>query len=399
MFSMAALAERVREQFMLEYAGTAMLAEADTPAKRARLVLGATDYVIAVETIAMSLDEKAALLERVYSELFGYGALDRYFADPSVTTFALHGAERTAIRYGHGDLQDVGAIFDDADQLQTIIGRVLTDAGVDLSEGQPIVETGLTIGERRVSLSVISPSLSLAGAGLVADIRLHPAQPKTLDDLIADGMCSPEAGETLRALVGSKYGLIIAGETETGKTTLMNALALTVDLTSAAAVERSGEMRLPEGTARFQPFWGSADAPPVTFGEQIMRALAGTPSLLLIDEVRSDEPSAIAPLLEAADAPRQWWTFRGAPDHKRMQSALGMLARRAQPGSGEALVHELYARLPFVISVARIQGRLQLFSIAEWQSRIDTDYPDYVQLYRYQEGQARRTEAAFARWL
>jgi pilus assembly protein CpaF len=399
MFSMAALAERVREQFMLEYAGTPMLAEADTAPKRARLVLGAADYVIAVEMITMSLDEKAALLERVYSELFGYGPLDRFFADPTVTTIALHGAERAAVRFGHGDLQDVGAIFEDADQLQAIITRILTDAGIDLTPEQPIVETGLSIGGRRVSISVIAPTLSLAGAGLVADIRLHPTQPRTLDELIADGMCSPEAGDTLRALAASKYGLIIAGETETGKTTLMNALALTVNTTGAAAVERTGEMRLPDHVRCFQPFWGSGDAPPVTFGEQILRALTDMPPLLFIDEVRADEPGTIAPLLDSADAPRQWWVFRGAPDHKRMQSALGMLARRAQPGSGEALVHALYARLPFVISLARIQGRLKLFSIAEWQSRLDTDYPDYVQLYRYDNGMARRTDAAFARWL
>jgi len=91
--------------------------------------------------------------------------------------------------------------------------------------------------------------------------------------------------------------------------------------------------------------------------------------------------------------------FRGAPDHKRLQSALGMLARRAETGAGETLVHALYERLPFVVSVARIQGRLRLFSIAEWQSRIDTEYPDYVQLFRYDNAAARRTEAVFARWV
>jgi hypothetical protein len=76
-----------------------------------------------------------------------------------------------------------------------------------------------------------------------------------------------------------------------------------------------------------------------------------------------------------------------------------MLARRANVEIGEELVHALYARLPFVLTVARIKERLQLFSIAEWQSRIDTDYPDYVMLYRYQEGAARPTGKTLARWL
>jgi hypothetical protein len=68
-------------------------------------------------------------------------------------------------------------------------------------------------------------------------------------------------------------------------------------------------------------------------------------------------------------------------------------------GQGEALVHALYERLPFMVTVARIRGRLQLFSIAEWQSRIDTDYPDYVMLMRYEEGRAQVTGTPPARWL
>jgi len=63
------------------------------------------------------------------------------------------------------------------------------------------------------------------------------------------------------------------------------------------------------------------------------------------------------------------------------------------------LVHALYERLPFIVTVARIQGRLQLFSIAEWQSRVDTDYPDYVMLMRYDQGRAQPTGNTPARWL
>jgi len=125
---------------------------------------------------------------------------------------------------------------------------------------------------------------------------------------------------------------------------------------------------------------------------------------LVLDEIRSDEPRSIAPLLELEESPRQIWAIRGVPDSKRLQSALGMLARRARVGAGEAAVHALYERLPFVITVARVaertsDGIFQLFSIAEWQSRVDTDYPDYVMLMTFVDGAARRTDATLARWL
>lgn len=396
MFSMAALAERIRDQFMQEYGGTDVLRKADTASKRMRLVLGVTDYVIAIESLSIPSDDKASLMQRVYSELFGYGPLDAYFADPRVTTIALNGVDRAAVRYGSDDLQEVGSLFEDADQLKMIIERLLADAGTDINLDQPVIETGLTIGKRRVSLSVVSPSFSI---GLTADMRLHPVTAPTLYDMVQAEQLTAEAADVLRALIRSKYGFVIAGETETGKTTLLNALALELSPVHAAAVERTGEMRLPEAFLSFQPTWGTTEAAPISFGERIYQALESAPECLLIDEVRADEPTSIAPLLTHEDAPRQWWAFRGAPDHKRLQSALGMLARRAEVGAGETLVHALYERLPFVVSVARIQGRLKLFSIAEWQSRIDTEYPDYVQLFRYEEGAARRTSANFARWL
>ncbi len=94
-----------------------------------------------------------------------------------------------------------------------------------------------------------------------------------------------------------------------------------------------------------------------------------------------------------------WWSVRGAPDAKRLQSALGMMARRSGPGTDESRVMTLYERLPFVISCARIRGKLQLFSVGEWQSRVDTDYPDLVLLYQYRDGAARPTGSQLARWL
>jgi len=60
---------------------------------------------------------------------------------------------------------------------------------------------------------------------------------------------------------------------------------------------------------------------------------------------------------------------------------LGMLARRSGgEADSEALVRAMYRLVPFVITLRRRQGQLQLYSIAEWQFREDQDYPDYVEL-------------------
>jgi hypothetical protein len=117
---------------------------------------------------------------------------------------------------------------------------------------------------------------------------------------------------------------------------------------------------------------------------------------MVLDELRSDEPEAVAPLLTVADAPRQLWSFRGPFDAKRLRNALSMLARRADQSQGEAIVHALYERLPFIVTVWRIHGQLHLYSVAEWQYRV-SDYPDFVPLLRTVDGELRLSGEASAR--
>jgi hypothetical protein len=160
---------------------------------------------------------------------------------------------------------------------------------------------------------------------------------------------------------------------------------------NAISVERAGELRLPPGVQRLMPKWPVGDTPAVTFGEQIGNALEKQPVCIILDEVRSDEPQTIAPLLGMDNPPRQIWSFRGAIFAKRLQSALGMLARRADFGQGEEMVRALHERLPFVITVMRSNGQLRLWSVGEWQFKDGSGYPTYTLLMNTEGGEIKLT--------
>jgi hypothetical protein len=149
-------------------------------------------------------------------------------------------------------------------------------------------------------------------------------------------------------------------------------------------------LRLPVGLEKRVVRWPLDDETGITFGDQIALTLGQQPACILLDEVRSDEPQSIAPLLEEPEAPRQIWSFRGPFDSKRLRNALGMLARRADVGQGEALVNALYERLPFIVTVWRANGQIRLYSIAEWQYR-QSDYPDFVLLLSTTNGDLKLT--------
>lgn len=383
MISVRAVLEQISQSFHEEFANTPMLHEAQTASQRLKLLLSTVNYVLAVESLQLSDTEKAELIARAYSDIFGYGPLDAYFADENVTTITLDGPDKAAVRYGHGDLTPIGPLFDDDGDFRRILRRLLVDAGADLVDDQPYIETGLMVGARAVCVNLLAPPVAFQ---LTADIRVHPAESPTLDMLGARGFLSPQAGEILRALARSPHGLVIVGDTESGKTTLLGALAqLLPEPGQTIAVERAGELELPENMQRMVVHWPLNGRKGSTFGEQIGHALTHEKACILLDEVRADEPELIAPLLSDDDAPRQIWSFRGPFDDKRLRSALSMLARRADAGRGEALVNALYHRLPFIVTVWRAHGQIRLYSIAEWQ--FHTDYPEYVTLLETRDGQ------------
>lgn len=393
MFSRAALLERIEDQFVGEYGEDSdLLREADTVTKRRRIILDITDYVLSVESVQLEQDEKADLVRQAYSNLFGYGPLDELFADESITTIAIEGPNAIWVRRGAGELTEVTPIFDDDDHLQRVLRRLVMHAGAELRFDQPFIEAGLTVNERPVSINIIAPPMAFTTS---VDLRVHPTEQFTLDDLVAAEAMSDQVAEILTTLAKSDYGIIVVGDTESGKTTLLNVLAnlLPDSLTNIVSVERSGELRLTEPAEQLKVKWSVRGRPGITFGQQIGEALVKQPDCILLDEVRSDEPDSIEPLLSTSDAPRQLWAFRGVPDAKRLQSSLGMLARRAGVGQGEALVHELYSRLPFVVTLARIRERVQVFSVAEWQPHPESEYCDYVMLTQYRNGMSRPTGA------
>jgi Flp pilus assembly CpaF family ATPase len=376
--SIQALIERIIDQFVAEHGErqSDAVQAAVTEIDRIKLVRDSTEYVIAVESIHITPAEKADIIRRTYAEMFGYGPLDKLFSSPEITTITLEGSEKVAIRYGHGDLTTHPPIFDDEAHLRRIIRRLIEDAGAQLRSDVPMIETGLTINNRRIGISVMLPPATVL---ISVDIRLHPMKSPALEDMVTSGMMPEVAAQLLTKIARSTHGVIVVGEPESGKTTLLGALGRLAD-GQIMTVERAGELALLPSAERGVVRWPNGESAGVEFDTLIRTTLEQNSDLIILDEVRADEAQAVAPLLIQPDVPRMMWAFRGAVDSKRLASSLGMLARLADPSAGEAIVRTLYERLPFVVTVRRRHGRLSLFSIAEWQFTAQSDYPDFVEL-------------------
>jgi len=357
-FSLEALRELVQSQFQAETAHRPdILRELATERERRALVREVTDYVLAVEAIALSAADKSALIESAYRHLFTFGPLDDALRDDAVTEITINGPAAIHVRRGLGPLAAVAAAFDDRDHLAALIERLLPG-------DSPFVEAGLVMLNRTARVSLVAPPVS---PDYSLTIRLHPARPLTLDDLRARfGVLPAEGADLLRAILAADRGLLIVGDVALGKTTLAGALipALYGTLT---AVERAAELDLPPDAGRLTPVPPAQDQPGVGFAEQLGAALDGSPDWLVVDEIRGDEAAPLWDVLARDDAPRCLLVFRGAGQPDRLRSALSMVVRRAHPAIEQAAIHRALARhLPYVAVLKRTPSGPRLGTIGAW---------------------------------
>lgn len=355
------LLERIVEQVRAEADDARLMAA--SPTEQRTLIRDVAQYVINVENVVLSMAEQARLIQQATSELLGYGVLDPLLQDEQITTVLIDGLDGVAVRRGPGsELEAVPNVFDDHGHLRRTVDRLLLSANVSPTQQLPIVETGLVLYGRRASLNVALPPFV---AQVRVDIRLHGRTARTFNDWEQLGIVSPRARTLLQQLAESSHGLMVVGDTESGKTTLLNMLSQHLK-TSWAVIERAPELHVDPSMPRLTVRYPDSAGEGRSLVQLVQDALAMNPEALLLDEVRADEPEAIAPLLLDA-APRQLWTFRGTPEPKRMKAALTILVQRATGGRYEEALSALFERLPFVVMLKRRRGSLRLVEIAEWQ--------------------------------
>ncbi|NPV66860.1 MAG: Flp pilus assembly complex ATPase component TadA [Anaerolineae bacterium] len=365
-FSLAALRERIAAEVIAEVGDQPDVLEKLDETTRHALVREAGEYVLAVEAVRLDRAEKTALFTAVVREVFGLGPLDPLLADDDVTEVVMETAQRCLVRRRMGPLEDAPVGFEDEAHLRRIVERMVRRAGGALQAGEPFLEAGLILAGRPARLTTIAPPLSPA---LHANLRLHPHNPITLATLAAEGVLNAREETLLRALARSPYGLVVAGDAGSGKTTLLQALLAECPVAGEVwLAQRAAEIRLPEGGHILAATAGTEELAGRSFAETIAAALANSPVVLALDEVRGDEAAALWEALTGSCRPRLLVTFRASVQPVRLRSSLRWLLLQGRPALTESDVDgAILERLPLVIATGIVAGRLHLLAISQWE--------------------------------
>jgi pilus assembly protein CpaF len=251
--------------------------------RRVRIVV---NEQLAAEEAPLSPSERSQLEGQIADDILGYGPLEPFLHDPTVTEVMVNGYDSLYIERA-GKIEVTDASFLDDAHLLRIIDRIVSQVGRRVDESSPMVDARLPDGSR---VNAIIPPLSLRGPSLT--IRKFARDAYSLDSLIALGTMTDQTAEFLADCVRGKLNILISGGTGTGKTTLLNAVSAHVPgAERIVTVEDAAELRLQQ-----RHVVSLESRPPNVEGEGEVRirdlvrnALRMRPDRIIVGEVRGAE--------------------------------------------------------------------------------------------------------------
>jgi pilus assembly protein CpaF len=260
---------------------------------REKLVAGTTESPN--HAVLQVLDEFAAYGQSLQSEpqihasalnkLQGFGVLQPFIDDKSIEEIWINRPNQIFVAKS-GGVQVIDLELD-AEELRTLIFRMLRASGRRLDRTMPFVDAALPDGSR---LHVVIPEVTAAHWSV--NIRKFPSGIITLDQLVAWNSLSQQKADYLSAAVRSGKNILIAGATHSGKTTLLCALLHELQndirlVTCEETFEIRSELQDWVAMQTRQPnLEGQGEIP---LRRLVKEALRMRPSYLVIGEVREAE--------------------------------------------------------------------------------------------------------------
>jgi pilus assembly protein CpaF len=177
------------------------------------------DSVLADENIILSRVERQRLFEQIVAEILGFGPIEPFLADETITEVMVNGPKNIYIERA-GKIVRTTAQFESNDHVMRIIDRIVAPLGRRIDESQPYVDARLPDGSR---VNAVIPPISLCGPTIT--IRKFFKIPLTVEQIIEKGSITPESIEFLKACVIARLNILVSGGTGSGKTTFLNILS------------------------------------------------------------------------------------------------------------------------------------------------------------------------------
>ncbi|MFB8236192.1 CpaF family protein [Kitasatospora purpeofusca] len=247
--------------------------------------------------VPLSLEEEERLTTAVAAALHGAGRLQPWLEDPDVENIDANGYDEVFVSFADGSQQKVGPIAEsDADLIEMV--RVL--AATSGLSSRPFDSNNTQLDLRLPDGSRLSAVMTVSHRPAIS-VRRKRLRVARLADLQANGTVTEEIAQFLSAAVRGRLNLMIAGEVNSGKTTLLQALANEIPPKERLiTIERSLELDLHELKDLHPNVLALEERLPnlegqgyVSMASLVRRSLRSNPQRVIVGEVLGDEVTAM----------------------------------------------------------------------------------------------------------
>lgn len=215
----------------------------------------------------------------------GLGPLQQYLDDPGIEEIWINGPNQLYVaRAGRPELT---ATIIDQQSIKDLVERMLRTTGRRIDMSQPFVDAALPGGER---LHVVIPPVT--GSAWAVNIRKFVSRVTNLSDLVRSGSLTQEAAAFLDAVIVAGMNVLVSGATQSGKTTMVTALAASIPATQRVITcEEVFELNISNRDrvalqCRQPSLEGTGEIP---LRRLVKEALRMRPDRLIVGEVREAE--------------------------------------------------------------------------------------------------------------
>ena len=302
----------------------------------------------------VSIEQKVSIAEQIFSSIRGFGLLDSIMKDDTITEVMINGPKDIFVEQ-NGKLTKLEKEFESEQKLEDIIQKIVSMAGREVNQANPIVDTRLPDGSR---VNVVLPPISLCGP--IITIRKFSKTPMTIEKLIAYGSLTQEIADKLELLVKAKYNIFVCGGTGSGKTTFLNALSNYIPSDERViTIEDSAELQITriKNLVRMETRnSNSSGVGEVTIRDLIKSSLRMRPERIVVGEVRGGEA---LDMLQAMNTGHDGSLSTGhANSTKDMLSRLETMVLQGAPGLPlEAIKQQIASAVDIIIHLSRLRDK------------------------------------------
>ena len=300
------------------------------------------------------IEQKIDIVQRICNSIRGLGVLDSILSDDSITEVMINGPDHIFIEQ-NGRVHRIREKFESQRQLEDIIQRIVSKAGREVNQANPICDTRLPDGSR---VNVVLPPIALCGPTVT--IRKFSKTPMTIAKLIEYGSLTQPIADVLRILVEAKYNIFICGGTGSGKTTFLNALSNYIPADERViTIEDSAELQI-KGIENLVSMEtrnaNTSGAGQITIRDLIKSSLRMRPERIVVGEVRGGEA---LDMLQAMNTGHDGSLSTGhANSTHDMLSRLETMVLQGAPGLPlEAIRQQIASAVDIIIHLSRLRDR------------------------------------------